>query len=49
MFEDIFQVQGFDEESEFMPLVPLGEDEESDNKAAVIGIANQGRYKPYFD
>ncbi|MEN0047595.1 MAG: LON peptidase substrate-binding domain-containing protein, partial [Bacteroidota bacterium] len=28
MFEDIFQVQGFDEESEFMPLVPLGEDEE---------------------
>ncbi|MEM8525184.1 MAG: endopeptidase La [Bacteroidota bacterium] len=28
MFENIFQVQGFDEESEFMPLVSLGEDEE---------------------
>jgi len=28
MFEDIFQVQGFDEESEFMPLVSLGEEEE---------------------
>ncbi|MEL6944134.1 MAG: LON peptidase substrate-binding domain-containing protein, partial [Bacteroidota bacterium] len=34
MFEDILQVQGFDEEAEFMPLVSLGEDEEpqSDEK-----------------